>query len=713
MAHKHKHPKRWLAALALLAWAVVAPAQAQAEESRAEQPKIQVSLISEASRAAPGGSVFLALHMLPEPGWHTYWENPGDAGLTTEVEWTLPGGVTASPLQFPYPDTFPLGEMINYGYEGPHTLLTRLDIPADWPPGESIPVQMQATWLVCKDVCIPGNATLRTRIDTGETMLLDADHQALFLKARQRIPQQVNWPARFEVRDGRLRFAVEPPAGVLADVQRASFYPRNIELVDHGASQNIGWDEQRLTLVQPLNDFFETMPETVSGVLVVHTKAGVSAVDIAAGPGQVSPLPARVSGGIGDGAGGSLALILLMAFGGGLILNLMPCVFPVLSLKAISLAKSGGKALSEQRMHGVVYTAGVVLSFLAVAAVLLALRAGGEAIGWGFQLQSPWFVALMSYLLFALGLSLSGLVNFGGGLMGMGANLADRGGYSGSFFTGVVAVVVASPCTAPFMGSAIGYAVTQPTPTALGVFASLGLGMASPFLLFAFVPALARSLPKPGPWMNTFKQFMAFPLYITVVWLVWVLGRQTSINGMAIVLAGLVLLAMALWLWGRHQNRGQAHWPELALLAVAIVGALVLLRSPLLMPSTGDATATARSDDQVLPWQPYSQERLDELRAAGQPVFINMTADWCITCLANERVALHNAEVKAALEQAGVALLKGDWTNGDARITAKLAEFGRNGVPLYVIYPADPAAAPVVLPQLLTPGDVLEALAEL
>jgi len=410
-------------------------------------------------------------------------------------------------------------------------------------------------------------------------------------------------------------------------------------------------------------------------------------------PGTPAQQPARA---------GELLWMALLAALGGLILNLMPCVFPVLSLKVLGIAAKGGNA-GGKALHGVVYTAGVVLSFVAVAGLLIALRGAGAAIGWGFHLQSPPFVAALVYLFAVMGLGLSGMVNLGSGVMGSGAALASRGGYPGTFFTGVLATVVASPCSAPFMGTALGFAMTQPAPFALAIFAALGLGMGLPFLLLTMSPGLLRRLPHPGPWMDGFKQFLAFPLYAAAVWLLWVLGKQTGVNGMAAAAGGCVVLALGLWCW-EHAKLHRHPLPTQILGVLACLLALSLLRSPLL--AAHEPAASAASSE----WEAYSPARLEELRAAGKPVFVNVTADWCITCLANEKVALSSESVQAAFRERGVVYLKGDWTNADPELTRLLQAHGRSGVPLYLFFPSRSGSTPTVLPQLLTPTTVLEAI---
>ncbi len=392
-------------------------------------------------------------------------------------------------------------------------------------------------------------------------------------------------------------------------------------------------------------------------------------------------------------SGGSLLYMLLLAMIGGAILNLMPCVFPVLSLKVLAFANDKNHS---QATHGAVYAAGVVISFVAVAAVLVSLQAAGEAIGWGFHLQSPWFVAALAYLFFVMGLSLSGFIELGGSLMNVGSNLAQKSGYGGSFFTGVLATVVASPCTAPFMGTALGYAVTQPTHIALLVFAALGVGMALPVLILSCSPKLLNKIPKPGAWMETLKQLLAFPLYATAVWLSWVVGKQAGVNGMALLLMGCVLITLALWLWS------DKLWQRVVSASCAAL-AIAILTSPLMKP----ASSVAQNNGE---WQVYSPQTLADLRSQGTPVFLNITADWCITCLANEEVTLSTDEVEQAMKAAGVVYMKGDWTNRDPIITALLKDYGRTGIPLYVAYPPDPQKPGTVLPQILTNAIVIDAL---
>ena len=495
---------------------------------------------------------------------------------------------------------------------------------------------------------------------------------------------EVIWDDYFEKETEVYRWQLEVPVTLPAALQKAGG-PINLEMHYQGCAD--------AGLCYP--------PQTRRYTLDLTQKTAVP-LDQAAGPASggsatTDQTPIGTAQSAGSGAGG-LLLALVFAFAGGVILNLMPCVFPVLSIKALTITHTGG----NRRLHGWAYSAGVIATFGLIAGIMLALRAAGEAVGWGFQLQSPAVVAVLVYLFFAMGLSLSGLTEFGGRLMGLAAS--GKGGLSGSFTTGALASVVASPCTAPLMGSALGFAVTQPAPVALAVFVALGAGMAAPFLLLTYIPQLADRLPRPGPWMDKLKQLLAFPMYFTAVWLLWVLGRQTGSDGVALVLAGAVAIAFALWLWpGPTETWGKGQWGRSSLAAAAFVAAALLI--PQLQTSTDTQTTASTSAY----WQPYSPEALDSARAEGRPILINMTAAWCITCLANEKVVLSSDAVSDAIADLGVTALKGDWTNQDPKISALLARYGRTSVPLYLLYPAG-GGEPQILPQILTRDGLLAAL---
>tara|TARA_B100001059_G_scaffold93153_1_gene92316 strand:+ start:55682 stop:57736 length:2055 start_codon:yes stop_codon:yes gene_type:complete len=664
----------------------------QAKSSGWQQAKhIKAELVSEYSVVTPGQTFAMLLHFEPDPGWHTYWQNPGDSGLPTIISWQLPGTMQAGEIQWPTPQAFVIPPLVNYGFAGQTLLLSDLTLPADYAQ-DTVTIQADVDWLVCEEVCIPADASFELTLPVASQSELAVSQQPLFSSARASLPITTDILGDYAISGGafsaQLSAALPQPP--------VAFFVAGGELVDHAASQQIITQEGSVLLQQALNTYFTEAPFAVEIVLVDTAGQGYS---VSFQQRQQDAVPGAsteilVTGGTLSST--PLWLILLMAAGGGLILNLMPCVFPVLSLKALSIA-ANSQQRQQQRRDALFYTAGVVLSFLALASLLIALRAAGNAIGWGFQLQSPFLVGLLVYLLLALGLSLSGLVQFGLGLMNTGGSLAAKSGSKGSFFTGVLAVIVASPCTAPFMGTALGYAVTQSPQVALFVFAALGLGMALPFLLLAYIPTLARLLPKPGAWMDTLKQLLAWPLYLSAVWLLWVFGRQAGIDAMALLLVGMVALAAALWLWGRVQL-GAGWFSKVAALGLLLLALITLWQGAKLQVAASNGQQAA---SQTHHWQSWSPETLAELRQQDKPVLVNMTADWCITCLVNERIALNTERSKSALRDYNVSYLKGDWTRRDSDITAYLQQYQRDGVPLYVLY--WPGQPPQVLPQILTP----------
>jgi len=680
----------------LLLSGIQIPAAQAATSGEVERDHVRVALVSEVDSVRPGQPFRVGLSILHDPAWHTYWRNPGDSGLETRLNWRLPDGTQAGAIQWPWPERLPIEHLVNYGYSG--ELLLPVEIqPPDTLATDKLRLAVRADWLVCKIECIPGSAELTLELPVHDAPPAVAPEAARFAAADARIPRHVAWPARFSTDGGQLAVQVSNVGdldGADLDPAGLQFFAAEPMLVEHAAEPVTLGLNDTLRFTQALSPYFSRAPETLDVVLV--DPEGRRGWHFSATPGTFET--AAPSGGVTDSNPG-LALILLMALAGGVLLNLMPCVFPVLSLKAMSVVAAG----TAQRGHAMAYTAGVLVSFAVLAALLLALRAAGEAIGWGFQLQSPWFIGLLIYVLFGLALSLSGLFEFGGGWSGAGQRLSERGGFSGSFFTGVLAVLVASPCTAPFLGTALGLAVLLPAWQALAVFLALGLGLALPLSLIGLIPALGRALPRPGPWMESFRQVMAFPLYLTVVWLLWVLARQTGADGVAAVLFGMVILAFGLWLIGRGGGRGVLEQLRHVTVAVALIAALGAV-------AAANRFGAAPENPEDTWWEPWSLERLSEVNAdPGRAAFVNMTADWCVTCLVNEGVALNTDAVRDGFRDAGVVYLKGDWTRRDPAITRYLEEFGRNGVPLYVVYPAG-GGDPRVLPQVLTPAIVLDAV---
>lgn len=683
---------------------------------------IEVELMSESATVVPGQTTWLGLRLDPAEHWHTYWKMGGDSGEPTSLnEWQAPEGTQIGDIHWPAPHWLPFydTDLVNFGYEDEVLLPVPVTIPADF-AGDSVTLSTLAYWNVCDQICIPGEQRLSLTLPVADAEELDADHASLFAAARAELPSTDHQlQSLIAVAGERVSLGFEAPEPVFTDVVDAWFFPDQRRIIKPGPLRDVSVQPNLLQITHQQPRRMLENPE-VFGVLVVEKSDGTrQAWDFQnpaanANTTTITPLAAvdssngNTTG--GSSAGGSLLLYILFAMLGGVILNLMPCVFPVLSLKALSFAKNAGEHHSKQRLDGLVYTAGVVLAFVVLASILVALRAGGEAVGWAFQFQQPWFLAFIVYLFFLLGLSMSGVFEIGTGLMGAGSGLTSRGGYQGSFFTGVLATVVATPCTAPFMGPAIGFALTQSWLVAMLVFVSLGVGMALPILMLSFAPGLHRYLPKPGPWMETFKQVMAFPLYASALFFLWVLGNQVGVMGMSLVLGVCILMAFAAWLYQRRFNMGPLlRTFNAATAALTLIAAVYLLQTPFLQTAERPALADAEGAGVVSEFEPFSSARVDELRAAGRPVFVNMTADWCITCLANEQTTLGTERVKQSMTANDITYMKGDWTNEDPEISAVLEQFNRPSVPLYVLYPGDPDAEPVILPQILTPGIVTDA----
>jgi thiol:disulfide interchange protein DsbD len=683
---------KWLTALVLL-FAATTSAAAQLDDL----PKVHARLIAEQDAVAPGGAVTVAFEQIIRPGWHTYWRNPGDVGQPTTLAWTLPAGWKAGALEWPYPIRLAVGPFMDFGYEGKVWILTRLTAPPDARPGETVMLKAAAGWLVCKDVCVPEDATLTLPLKIGApgVSAMAGD----FAAARALLPVPSPWAARYRLGEALDLFVAAKPL-VEAHPASADFFPFADGMVKGPAPQVMGFAADGLVLRLTPGKAIGKTGGALDGVLVLSSSDGsTQALELHALPG---PVPEADFAGGENGIGFLFAL--LLAFAGGLILNLMPCVLPVLAIKAFALSSQAGRDRREAVRESFAYGLGAILSFVGLGALLIALRAGGQAIGWGFQLQEPVIVAGFALLMFGVGLNLSGVFEVAG--FGGGDSLTRRGGEAGSFFTGVLAVAVAAPCTAPFMAAALGYALTEPALTALGIFLALGIGFAAPFVLIGISPLLLRALPRPGAWMIRFKQALAFAMYGTAAWLVWVLAQQAGANAVAAILAAMVVTGFGAWIWGisrTYSPRGRGIGALVTLIAiVAALSCLALLKSAPAQAGSVNVTGLAA--------EPYAPARLAALRAGNRAVFVNATAAWCITCLVNDETALSGARVKDAFAQRHVVYMVADWTRRDPEITALLAAHGRSGVPLYLYY-APGAAEPRVLPQILTEGEVLAALA--
>ncbi len=699
----------------VLAIALVAPLARAAASGPVAAPHVSVELVPEVTHVRPGEAFGVGLRFDLEPGWHVYWSNPGDSGLAPSLRWELPEGVTAGPLEWPYPERIAVGPLVNYGYEGEVLLPVALTAADTLRAGETVRLAARADWLVCKEDCIPGRADLTLDLPVSEAPARSDERWAqAFAEARARLPRS-DAAARIEaMRRGQsieLEIHGAPPGEI-------RFFPAEPEHIENAAPQTLSREGEVATLALETARTRRTPVERLRGTLVADAGfaphgAQAIALDVAVGAApapRVDEAPAAAVPG-----GDALPLWLAVAFAalGGLLLNVMPCVFPVLSIKILDFVRQAGGSASRLRVHGIVYAVGVLVSFWVLAGVLVALRAGGEGLGWGFQLQSPAFVVAMIFLLYVLAASLLGVFEIGLRLTALAGRVPQGEGLGGSFATGVLATAIATPCTAPFMGPALGYALTLPWAGALLVFTVLGAGMALPYVLLCFAPGLLRLLPRSGPWLETFKQAMAFPLLATVVWLVWVLGQQAGVDAILGTLAGLLLVTFALWLRARFATGSRSRAVRRFAVATSVVLSVAGLATALALrgADAGDAAATEHRDLYGNAWRPYSAAALAELRAAGSPVFVDFTAAWCLTCKVNEHVVFSSEEVREAFAERGVALLRADWTSRDDEITRALASFGRSGVPLYVLYGA--GEEPRILPSILTRGIVLEALAEL
>jgi len=681
-----------LAAVCLLFSALTAPAQlpvvGDGGPGPAKAQHLTVELITAAQSIAPGGTLQAGLAITLEPQWHVYWVNAGDSGEPPVIHWTLPAGITAKPMQFPIPSRLPLGPLMDFGYENAVTFPVQIDAAKSLKAGK-VHLDAKVSWLVCREVCIPGRAHLGLDLMVAPGAAVPPT--GALGKALQLIPRPPPAGVKASVMGGKSDFVLTLTTG--HKETSAEFYPFDQEQIINAAPQTVEPLPDGVRLRVKRSPELAKLPAQLHGLVKL---SATQAYDVTAPvtPGEVAPAAGTKS--TGSTSGITTITAIGLAFLGGIILNLMPCVFPVLFLKGLALVQSSGEERSRLRSHGLVYTLGILVSFWIIVGVLLGLRAGGAQAGWGFQLQSPVFIAVLALGIFFFALSLAGQFELGLSFTSVGGELAQKQGFAGSFFTGVLATIVATPCTAPLMGAAIGFALAQPAGITFAVFTALGLGLATPYLLLSFQPAWTRILPRPGRWMETLKQLTSVPLFATVIWLAWLFGRlygtSSALDHMAYLLCGFLLVAIAGWVLARWP----ARWGSaLAAVALGVLAVVTSLYSP---------------KDTTLVWQPYSQQVLDQARKDGHPVFIDFTAAWCLSCQVNERLVLRSADVQRQLADHKLTLLKADWTQYDPEITKELASLNRSGVPTYVIYPANQAAAADVLPELLTKDIVLSAI---
>ena len=676
---------------------------------------VTVELIAETTVVVPGERFNVALDFRLEPHWHLYWKNPGASGLPVEVEWQLPAGLSAGEIQWPAPERIELGGLMNYGYEDAVTLIVPIQAAQDFELGSAVPIQAEVSWLACEEFCMPGDASLSLALTAGAEAVKSGEAPA-FEAARARLPAPIApWGVTAVIEGQYLVLTIEQVDG-LAIPSDLYFYADKEGVIEPSALQalsSVGEGQMQLRAELDVAQLQEPSA-AVAGVL--QSQSGNWSINLRIGADAAGAATESLAGQVPAATGFEGVLLnlglpgwLLLAFLGGLILNVMPCVLPVLSLKVFSLLKHSGQSRAQALLHGGAYTAGVVASFLALAAVLLALRAVGERIGWGFQLQSPNFVVVLTVVFFLFALNLMGVFEVGTSLVGADTKVSKRNDALGSFGMGVLAAVVGAPCMGPLVASVSGIAVQTNAATGLLIFGVMGLGLASPFLFLSVFPKLVAYLPKPGVWMESVKQFMGFLLMAAVVFLALVAGRLGGVDAVIALLIALLVAGLAAWIYGRwsvpvkpKRTQRIAQVISLALLVVASYYAISETKAAYENFETGSSVSKNGQ------WQPWSSERVETELAAGKPVFIDFTASWCLICQVNKKVATHTQATEALFEEYGVVALEADWTRYDSAITTELERFGRSGVPLYVLYAPDGEVT--VLPQSLTNGIVREAV---
>ncbi|MCB1230865.1 MAG: thioredoxin family protein [Verrucomicrobiae bacterium] len=710
---------------------------------------VTAELISEVDSIQPGKPFTVALKLEIDSGWHTYWKNPGDSGFPTKIAWNLPEGFSPGAIEFPYPHQFSVDfggiKQIGLGYTHDHPAVHLIEItpPANLAAGTEVTLSGKVNWLMCDDhQCVPGGVDLSLSLPVSEKSSVVEATSEWFADARRNIPAKApDWQLSVVEKDEKtLSFTVTVPGGASSpQMDGLSFYPDQSGVVNLSAPQQFSSAGNALTIDFPKAAYFSKLPEPLGAVLISEAGFadfdGRSAIEVStagatatASKGTAAPVAAPDSAppdsadesesdnpeknsdnqpeetradAASSPFGGSLLAILLAGFLGGMILNVMPCVFPVISLKILSFVSHAGDERRKVLTHGAIYTIGILLFFLALAGIVIAL-----GLAWGGQFQSPLFVMVMTAVIVVLSLSLFGVCELGVKLTGVGGELTQSSGYAGSFWSGALAVILATPCTGPFLGSSLGWALEQPPLVVISFFTMMGLGMAAPYVLLTLFPALTRRLPRPGPWMETFKQIMGFPMLAAAVFLLWILNGQIGDTGLALFMGALVLLGLAAWAWGRFGHAAsKSKVAGYATIAIGVVGAIVLSNTAL--NQSGQAAEESETADS----RPIA-EIIEGYRAEGKNVFVDFTARWCAICQTN-KPAMYSEETKAAFEKYNVVFVEADWTNKNDDIYQFLKEHGRRSVPYYPIFPADPSRGPVELPQNLTPGIILDHLKKL
>jgi thiol:disulfide interchange protein len=666
-----------------------------------EEP-VRAELFAEEKAVQPGRPFWVGVQLKMSKGWDTYWLNPGDAGVPTQVKWHLPEGFTAGPLLWPYPEKFVTDSLVAFGYTDTVLLMAEITPPAQLKENQKISIQADVNWLACKESCVPGNASLQLALPvTQQLPAVNTEVQLVFDHARQSLPHKEG-DLTISTRADQLVLRYKPLSGALGAIKEALFIPEQSEVIDYLAPQNVQAEGGEVTLsVKRAHPDGEIGP--VKGILLVSEEGKTFKRAIQVDHPIVTSIPQAAPEGVS-----SLKMALVFAFLGGMILNVMPCVLPVVALKIFSFVKMAHQRRSTILQHGAIFSLGVVLSFWILSGALLVLRAYGEGIGWGFQLQEPLFVVVLASILFMLGLSLFGVFEFGTSLISLGNKpiAQNTSPLMSSLMSGVLATLVATPCTGPLLGPALGFAMTLPPLQTLTIFTAMGLGMASPYAVFSAFPQLVRFLPKPGNWMIAFKHIMGFLMMATVIWLVWVFGAQTDNMATFVLLAAFLIMAVGCWIFGKW---GAFNRPKMTRMVATALAALVIMAgsgSALMIAQQYRASPTSPEttrlvSDETGEWQAYTPEWVAALRSQGIPVFVDFTAKWCLICQAN-KVILHSSETAKAFREKGVVTMVADWTKKDPVITKQLAQLGRSGVPVYVLFPGNAQEQPYILPQTLT-----------
>lgn len=720
--------------LTLLTFVLLLPLTSiYSEDPLFDPDPIKVELVNEEDTIKPGRPFWVAIKVNIQEGWHSYWKNPGDTGAATTIEWELPPGFTAGSTEWPFPQRFELNSIIGFGYEGDFWVLTPITPPQNLSADHPIEIAANINWLVCSDTnCLPGESKAKLSLSVSpQEPKTRADQATSFADSRSKMAQR-QWKAEVERKESLIVLKLQAPS--FTPYNKANFFPETKNLIDNQTEAT--WTKDETNPQQYVMSFKEKENKgkaisSLKGVLVVYSEgekkpevveinvpvSGKANEAIAmADEVEKEEIPLKNPDSVAtivssDHAfDGGVGLAIVLAFVGGLLLNLMPCVLPVVSFKILSFVKLSGQSRTITLKHGLAFSFGVILSFWVLAGLLLILQAYGRSVGWGFQLQEPIFVALLAALLFVFGLSLFGVFELGASLTGLANSSPSKTGLMGSFFSGVLATAVATPCTGPFLGTAIGFAVTLPPISSLMIFTSLGLGMSSPYLLLAAFPQLLRFLPKPGNWMVTFKELMGFLMVATAIWLVWVFGAQTNNLGVALLLSGLFFFGIGCWIMGKWGTPVQSSIVRriayFCVVATFSLGGFTIFTStePWVEAYGGSHNASDESS-----WEPFSEERIAELQKQGIPVFVDFTAKWCLICQANHYI-LTKDDVEAKFKELGVVKMKADWTKNDPAITKALRQFGRSGVPLYLLYGTTAGENPAILPQVLTTDIVIDYL---